>query len=234
MKAKQLVILLVFFAGAMSAQTAAVLDTTAKKTKWDKKFYFGLTFNNSWSTIKGANLPNDYFWKPSVGTSLRAEYYFTKNIGLSLGVQYQQKGSGIITPDKIKALGDPDSTYRGRIKLHALEFPISVVLRSNEVIRNTRFHGSIGISPMKNLQSTYVFYSVEDGFHLIENHKERYYQADMSLTASLGIDINAGNACIFQVHMYGTWGTKNVYNNDYYPNANGKTKVIGLRLGWLF
>lgn len=234
MKAKRLVGLLCLMAIVSSAQTVSLPDTTAKKTKWDKKFYYGVTFNNSWATIKGNNLPNNYFWKPSVGASLRTEYYFHKNVGISLGIQYQQKGSGIITEDKVKTLGDPDSTYRGRIKLHALEIPISIVVRSNEIIRNTRFHGSLGIAPMKNFKSNYVFYSVEDGFHFIQNQKERYYKSDLSLTGSLGIDINAGNACIFQVHFYGTWGTKNAYNTDFYPNANGKTKVIGVRLGWLF
>jgi Outer membrane protein beta-barrel domain len=233
MKANKLiVVLLSSMAGIAQAQPAT--DSVKDKSMWDKKFYWGLTVNNSLTTIKGTDLPNKYFWKPSVGASIRSEYYVHRHVAIAIGIQYQQKGSGIITEDKVKTLGDPDSTYRARIKLHALEIPIAIVFRSNEVIKNTRFHGSIGISPMKNFKSSFVQYSIEDGFHVIENHKGRYYKSDLGIAASLGVDINAGNSAIFQVHLYATWGTKNVYNQDFYPDAQGKTKVIGLRLGWMF
>ena len=223
-------------AGMATAASAQISFDTAqvKKSIWDKKFYWGVTFNNSWATIKGTDLPNNYFWKPSVGTSIRTEYFFHKNIGVSIGLQYQQKGSGIITPDFDKTLGDPDSTYRARIKLHALEVPISIIVRSGEVIKNTRFQASIGIAPMRNFKSKFVQYSVEDGFHVMELRNGEYYKGDLSFTASGGININAGNSCIFQIHFYGTWGTKNVYNTDFYPNASGKTKVVGMRFGWMF
>jgi hypothetical protein len=234
MKAKHIVFLLWLSVLSAAAQTPTLPDTTAKKSKWDKKFYWGVTFNNSWATIKGNDLPNEYFWKPSVGASAKTEYYFHKNIGLLVGVQYQQKGSGIITEDKVKELGNPDSTYRARIKLHALEVPISIILRSGDVIKNVRVHGAFGISPMINFESRYVLYSAEDGFHFMENQDARYYKNDLGINASVGVDINAGNSCIFQVHLYGTWGTKNVYNQDFYPDAEGKTRIIGLKLGWMF
>jgi hypothetical protein len=229
-KLKVALLLLVFAAGA---QAQIKLDTIPKKSIWSKKFYWGVTFNNSWATIKGTHLPNEYFWKPSVGASVKMEYFFHKNLGLTIGAQYQQKGGGIITEDKVKTLGDPDSTYRARIKLHALEIPIAIVLRSGEVIQNTRFHGSVGIAPMINFQSKFVQYSAEDGFHFMEEQPDRYYKNDLALTASAGIDINAGNSSIFQIHFYGTWGTKNVYT-DFYPGADGKTRVLGLKLGWMF
>ncbi len=234
MKAKNynMALLLTVLVAGVHAQTK--LDTLLKKSIWDKKLYWGITFNNSWTTIKGDNLPNTYFWKPSVGASAKVEYFFHKNFGVIVGIQYQQKGSGIITPDLNKTLGDPDSTYRARIKLHALEVPIAVIVRSGEVIKNTRFQGSVGIAPMHNFKSKFVQYSVEDGFHVLELQNDRYYKSDLSITASAGIDINAGNACLFQIHFYGTWGTKNVYNSDFYANANGKTCVLGLKLGWMF
>lgn len=233
MKARNIVMLLLLSGLSAVAQNPVKPDSTTKKSKWDQKFYWGVTFNNSWATIKGKNLPNDYFWKPSVGASIKTEYYFHKNIGLMVGVEYQQKGSGIITEDKVKTLGDPDSTYRARIKLHALEVPISIIFRTNEIIKNTRFHGTFGVSPMINFKSRYVMYSVEDGFHFIQDQNNRYYKNDLGINASAGIDINAGNSCIFQVDLYGIWGTKNVYSN-YYPNADGRTKIIGIKLGWMF
>lgn len=234
MKAKKVFIVLLLTGMVSTVQAQNQLDTTAAKSRWDKKFYWGVTFNNSWATIKGENLPNEYFWKPSVGASFKTEYYFHKNVGLLVGAQYQQKGSGIITKDNVGTLGDPDSTYRARIKLHALEVPIAIVLRSGEVVRNTRFHGSAGIAPMINFQSKFVQYSAEDGFHFIENQNSRYYKNDLALTVAAGIDINAGNSSIFQIHFYGTWGTKNAYNPDVFPDANGKTRVIGMKLGWMF
>jgi Outer membrane protein beta-barrel domain len=235
MKAKKFMMTLLAAGMATLAAAQTTLDTArVKPTIWDKKLHWGVTFNNSWATIKGTNLPNNYFWKPSVGTSIRAEYFFHKNIGVSIGFQYQQKGSGIITPDFNKTLGDPDSTYRARIKLHALEVPISIHLRSGEVIKNTRFQASLGIAPMRNFKSKFVQYSVEDGFHVMELRNGEYYKGDLAFTAAGGIDINAGNACIFQIHFYGTWGTKNVYNPNVYSDASGKTKIIGMRLGWMF
>jgi hypothetical protein len=234
MKVNKIVVLLLLTGFAATAQSPSFPDTTVKKSKWDKKFLWGATFNNSWATINGSNMPNEYFWKPSVGASLKTEFYFQKNIGLLVGLQYQQKGSGIITEDKVKELGNPDSTYRARIKLHALEVPISIVLRSGDIIKNARLHGAVGISPMINFESRYVLYSAEDGFHFMENQDNRYYKNDLALNASVGVDINAGNSCIFQMHLYGTWGTKNVYSTDFFPNANGKTRIIGLKLGWLF
>ena len=235
MKVRNFSIVLLLVGAATVANAQISFDTVkTKKSIWNKKFYWGVTFNNSLATIKGTNLPNNYFWKPSVGASIRTEYFFHKNFGVVLGLQYQQKGSGIITPDFVKTLGDPDSTYRARIKLHALEIPIAFVVRSGEIIKNTRFQANIGIAPMRNFKSKFVQYSVEDGFHVMELQNNRYYKKDLAFTTSAGIDINAGDACLFQIHFYGTWGTRNVYNTDYYPNASGKTKVIGLRLGWMF
>jgi hypothetical protein len=217
----------------MLAQTYP--DTTAtKKTIFDKKFFWGGSFNNAITSIKGDNLPNDYFFKPALGLTLKAEYFFHKNIGVGLGFSYNQKGSGILTPDLDKSLGDPDSTHRARIKTNGLEIPIVLILRSGEFFNGLRIHGEIGIAPMKNALSKYVFYSVEDGFHVIENQSDRYYKSDLSVSAVLGADFNAANACVFQVHFYGNWGTKNVYNSDAYPGANGKNVLYGIRLGWMF
>jgi hypothetical protein len=238
MKTKILSLILFGFVSIATAQVHVRPDTSLlKKSIWDKKFFLGLTYNNCLVGIKGNHLPQKYFMKPAMGVTLRSEYYFLKNIGLSIGFGYQQKGSGIITPDKIsyqQNLGDPDSTHRARIKFNALEFPIALLLRSNEWIKGTRFHASIGINPMLNVYSKYVFYSIEDGFHTIENHSKYYYKNDLPISASFGLDVNAGNAAVFQIHFVGNWGTKNVYNTTYFPGQNGKNILYGIRLGWMF
>jgi hypothetical protein len=222
---------------AGSIQAQHVLDTAKQKSIWDKRFVWGFTFNNVVMHIVGDNKPQQYFLKPGMGLTVRTEYYFHKNIGVSVGFGYQQKGSGIITPDYVSYqdnLGDGDSTHRARIKFNALELPLAVVIRSNEVIKGTRFTFSVGANPMKNVYSRFVMYSIEDGFHQIENHSDRYYKSDIPIAASVGIDINAGNSSIFQVHLMGNWGQKNVYRQDYFPGAVGKNNIYGIRLGWLF
>jgi hypothetical protein len=212
----------------------APLDTLKRKEIFDKKFFWGGSFNNALTIIKGDNLPDKYFWKPALGVTLKTEYYFHKNIGVSVGFTYQQKGAGIITPDFNKSLGDPDSTHRARIKTNALEIPVVLILRSGEWIKGVRFHGEVGITPMKNQLSQHVFMSVEDGFHVVENQSDRYYKKDMPIQGVLGVDINAGDACVFQVHFFGNWGSKNVFNTTSFPGANGKNVLYGIRLGWMF
>jgi hypothetical protein len=87
-----LAILLTSLAGTISAQQNRLDSINKTKSIWDKKFYFGATFNNCLVKIEGDNLPEEYFWKPALGVTLRTEYYFHKNIGVSVGFGYQQKG----------------------------------------------------------------------------------------------------------------------------------------------
>lgn len=233
MKVNCLTVLFLLISTSLLAQVEYPIDSTAKLSIWNKKIYWGVMITNSLTTIKGTSMPDQYFWKPSVGGAIKWELYINRHIGIGIETRYQQNGSGIITEDKVKVLGDPDSTYRARIKLSAFELPIIFLFRSGEVIQNTRFHGSLGVAPLLNFQSKYVLYSAEDGFHTKLLQNERYYKNDIAITASAGIDVNAGNSCIFQIHFYGTWGQRNVFT-DYYSNAEGQTRVIGLKFGWLF
>jgi hypothetical protein len=212
-------------------------DTAKQKSIWEKKFFWGITFNTSLVTLEGSALPEAYFLKPAMGFSLRTEYYFHKNIGVSISLGYQQKGSGILTPDYVsyeQNLGDGDSTHRGRIKFDAFELPVAFLFRTNEILKGTKIHASIGVNLTQITNAKYVFYSIEDGFHLVENHSDRYYKSDIPITGSLGLDINAGNSTVFQVHVIGNWGTRNAYKQEYFPGSAGKNNLYGLRLGWLF
>jgi len=209
-------------------------DTTKRPSRWEKKFLIGATFDNGLNTITGTNLPSSYFSRPGLGGSIKAEYYFTKHIGITAGVAFETRGAGIITPDLVKDLGNPDSTHRARIKFLSLEVPVALVLRGFEPIRGTRLHVEGGITPSRNMLSRYIFLSIEDGFHLIEDQSAQYYKTDLLLHAVVGLDINAADACIFQVHFIGNWGTRNVYGNSFSPSADGRNRMIGIRLGWIF
>ena len=235
MKVRKFMVAVLMISTATVASAQITFDTTLMKTSlWDKKFFLGVTFNTSWAKITGTNLPNQYFWRPTTGASLRAEYFFHKNVGVSVGLQYQQRGSGIVTPDVVSTLGDPDSSYRARIKMVTVEVPICLVVRSGPIMKGIRLQANIGISPVHNFESKFTQFSVEDGFHVKQVQNSRYYKNDLAIIASAGFDINAANATIFQIHFYGSWGTQNVFNTTAFPNANGRNNVLGLRLGWMF
>jgi hypothetical protein len=219
---------------ATTKKEIAEMDTVPKKSIWDKKFLIGITFDNAVVSIKGANLPQDYFFRPGVGGAIKAEYYFTKNIGLTAGLAWETRGAGIITPDNVADLGDADSTHRARIKFYSLEAPIALVLRGIEPIKGTRLHAEFGVTPTRNIHSKYIFLSIEDGFHKVENHSDQYYKTDVLIHAQFGIDIDAAEACVFQIHFWGNWGTGNVYNQTAFPGADGQSRLYGIRLGWLF
>lgn len=209
-------------------------DSIKSKNRADKAFFWGATFNNALVTFKGDNLPQDYFWRPGLGITLKTEWFIHRNIGVSAGLTFQAKGAGIITPDYYQALGDPDSTHRARIKFYNFELPLVVILRGGSPIKGTRLRGEFGIIPSWNVYSKYTFLSIEDGFHLVEDQSDQYYKNDLFLASAVGLDIDAANACVFQVHLYGNWGTKNVFDTRFFPNADGRNVVYGIRLGWLF
>lgn len=225
---------LVVLLTVLSLKGVAQPDTSTYHSRWEKKWYWGASLNNAIVSFTGSNLPAEYFWRPALGVTLKGEYFFHPNVGITAGCTFQAKGAGIITPDRDKSLGNPDSTYRARIKFYDLELPIALVVRGLEPIHGTRLRAEIGIVPARMLYARYTFLSVEDGFHLIENHSDRYYKTDLFLQGALGLDINAADACIFQVHLYGNWGTRNIYEAASFPGANGRNGLYGIRLGWVF
>jgi hypothetical protein len=210
------------------------MDTVIRKDPWEKKFRWGFTFDNAVVRINGSNLPDEYFFRPGVGGSVKAEYYLTRNIGLTAGLAWETRGAGIINPDNESGLGNADSTHRARIKFYSIEAPIALIFRGVEVIKGTRLHAELGVTPSRNVHSKYIFLSIEDGFHLVENHSDRYYKTDLLVHSAFGLDIDAGRSCIFQIHFWGNWGTTNVYNQDFYPGTDGQNRLMGIRLGWLF
>ncbi len=181
------------------------------------------------------HLPNQ------LGTDVHLDYYLSKRIAISVGVRYQMRGTGLLTPDYVsqaQETGNPDSTHRGRIKMNTLEIPLALVYRGTKNVVNiangTRFTARIGVSPLYNAMTNNVFYSIEDGFHLIERVDERYYRFDMPINISAGIDMNAAEKTIFHFGFLAHFGLTNVYNTNYYPNANARGRLVGFKVGWLF
>jgi hypothetical protein len=214
----------------------AQVDSLQKAKSEHKKFYWGATFNNYWSSFEGENLP-EYFYKPSLGTTLKVEYYFTDFLGISAGIGWQQRGTGIINRNHEEIpLGGRDSTYRERLRMNYVDLPIQLVARMPTPIAggDVRIAGSVGIVPGRMFNATQIFHSVEDGFHEYTDHTNDLSKSDLAYTASIGADIFAG-ATILQVRLLGNWGTKNVFKNpEVYPGQNGKNRTYGIQLGFMF
>ena len=56
-----------------------ILAESEVKDVFEKKFRWGLSWNQYWGTITGTNLPREYFAKPLMGTTLRAQYHFLRS-----------------------------------------------------------------------------------------------------------------------------------------------------------
>ena len=206
-------------------------DTLPKPSVLDKKMYWGFTFLNGLSSVTNNA---DHFYKPSIGAGLKIDYYFTKSIGLSLGAAYQQRGTGVLTPDLDKSLGNADSTHRLRIRFNCLELPLALIYRSSKGLfggNGVRFVGGVGITPSFNFQTNRFFNSAEDGFHDIRDVSSDYYRFDASLDGNAGFLISAGGASVFLVDLLAQFGTQNTYRNS--PNS-GQNRYVALRMAWLF
>jgi hypothetical protein len=198
---------------------------------FEKKFHWGLGSNFYFTTIVGDNLPDTYFSKPSLGFDFRAEYFFKPYIGLGIGAGFQQRGAGIINPDKVKGLGNPDSTHLERLRFNTIELPISLTLRtSKDVIKGVRLSGTFSLVPLINFESNDVFNSPTDGNHVVTSVDNQYQKSDLLYQFSVGPDINAGNG-IFRIHFVYSKGTSSVYSNN---PAKGYNEGMGVQVSWLF
>jgi hypothetical protein len=222
-----------------TAKPDILKDTaTVEKNMFAKKWYFGGSFNNCWTTIKGSDLTEEHFTKPSLGFTLKAEYVSKSGLGANIGFGYQQRGAGIKTEDVVKDLGDPDSTNRLRLRFNTIDFPISILFRTPKDVfglGNTKWFVSAGIVPSWNHYTRRIFISAEDGFHGLEDASSSYYTFDVPISLETGLDIQVPNSGIFQVHVVGQWGTQNVFDNKTrFGEDNGKNRLMGIKVGWMF
>jgi hypothetical protein len=219
----------------------SILKEAEVKKVFEKNFQWGVSWNQYWGTIKGANLPADYFDKPCVGFNLHAAYYPLDFIGARIGFGLQQRGAGILNEDKSGgSFTHPwefpqyngDSTYRQRLRFNTVEVPLSIELRTPmDVIKGIRLSGSVGAAWYTSKDIYDIFLVVEDGYHRITDVSADYRKRDIALQMSGGADINAGESCIFQVHFVYTKSTRNVYQTG---NGDGRLATYGIRVAWLF
>lgn len=220
------------------------------KEALDKKFHWGMSFQNYWSSITGSQVEKSYFFKPSLGFNFRAEYYFNSFIGIGVGAGYQQRGAGLVnsdvtggafahpwvfvdTPEGYRS-GDPDSTYLQRLRFNTVEFPVTLLLRTPKDVlqKGMKLSGAVGPTFIHLFSANQMFQSIIDGFHPYNWVESNYTTNQLGLQASVGFDIDSGGgSSVFQVHLVYTTTLSNVYAKG---QGDGRSTTAGIRLAWLF
>lgn len=226
---------------SFSQDRESILKESEIRNVFEKRFRWGVSWNQYWGTIKGSNLPAEYFDKPCIGFNIHAAYYPMNFIGAKVGFGLQQRGAGILNPDNFGGAFthpwelpqyDADSTYRERLRFNTIEIPVTLELRTPmDVIPGVRLSGSAGVAWYTSKDIYDIFLSVEDGYHRITDVSAGYRKSDIALQLSGGADINAGEACILQVHFVYTKAGSNVYQSG---PGDGRLTTYGFRVSWLF
>ena len=229
------------FGNALAQGVPGSAPEKKQSDPFSRKFRWGITGNQYWGTIRGADVQQDYFGKPCLGWGLKTEFYPLSFLGVTLGAGFQQRGAGIITPDKSGGSFthpweypqfDPDSTYRRRLRFSTFEVPVALLLRApKDLVRGVRPSASIGMSFVRVRNVHDFFMSVEDGYHTDIVVTSQYASRDRTTHVSAGVDIDAGGAGVLQVHLVYTKGSQNVYASG---TGDGRLVTYGFRLAWLY
>jgi hypothetical protein len=208
---------------------------------FNKKIRWGLSYSQYWGTFKGKDLAETYFAKPLVGFNFRAEYYPLSFVGIGAGFGFQQQGAGVKHQDNyggafshpwVQPSGDIDSTYINKIRFNTWEMPITLLLRTpKDVIKGIRLSGAAGVVLVHSYHSNDVWLDVAGGAHLDHFVTNDYSKNSMSYQFSFGPDINAGEGCVFQVHLVYAHGMRNVYAAG---QGDARQVTYGIRVAWLF
>jgi hypothetical protein len=235
-----LVTALLYSQKTIAQEKERILAEGDEKKMVEKKFRWGLSWNQYWGIIKGDNLPKEYFAKPCIGGSLRAEYYPLSFIGIGVGVGIQQRGAGIINVDNYGAPfthpwepnPDLDSTYLERLRFTTTEIPVTILLRTpKDIIKGVKLSGAVGLVFINTTSVIDFFNKPDDGFHTATDVSNDYISNDLGYQMSLGADIVAAESCILQFHLVYSKGTKNVYKTG---PGDGQVETYGFRVSWLF
>lgn len=221
---------LLFFT-LLAAAPGYSYDTTAYSKRWTG-FSWGFTLEQGWGSIVNDNSGRDFFYKPNIGGAVHAGYYFNPFIGVETGFYAMQRGAGIKTPDFVKGVGEPDSTYRLRLRIFTCYIPISVNFRTPFFHPNLKLSGSVGYNQVFSTQARETFNSVEDGFHVITDVQSQYKKGWGETGFSLGFDFNANEASIFRVQYYYWRGLGSVYSSS--SSYKGTIVTQGLKMQWIF
>lgn len=217
-------------------QEAPSKSVAPKGSSMNRPWIWGAHFQAAWNGVTGSQLPGTFFYKPGVAGALLMEYYPWSWVGFGTGLGYTSRGPGKINPDLDQSLGNPDSTYREHYYFRTMDVPFYVALRSPSFNQNRcRLSTRIGGGLSRNFKSTYMFHSVEDGFHDYRDMTNDFYKTDFFTHVSAGLDLNSGSQTLFQVHVYWQKGQKNIYRADGALHGfTGYNQAFGLQLSFFY
>jgi len=231
MKKASPLLFIAFMSGQLMAQKFVAPKESIPSSAFDKKWRWGITYTQSWSTIKGTDLPAPYFSKASVGLQVSAEYFPLKFLGLSAGAGYQQRGTGIRNANA----GPVDSTYRDRLRFNTFEFPIAVIIRTpKDIIKGLRFSGSLGIVPVINRNSRDVKISLEPNIADLDKTTDvsaKYFKSDVALQFTGGPEIDMAANLVIKIQFYYSRGTADVFAAG---QGTGHNQNTGIRICLMF
>lgn len=208
-------------------------NINAKKSMFAKEKLLGFSFNNSWTGFH--DLKDSTFLKPGLGLHADFNYFFNENWGLAIQAGIQMRGTGIITPDYDKSIGNPDSTGRLRHTIRAFELPVVIYYRSSsEIVKNGRMIYGLGIVPMYHQTVNRKWFSVDDGFHIPVSYKEHFDAIDVPIRLSAGLDVDVAGGNLFRCSAIMDVGLKNNFKNPSDGSKTSKHFLLGIQLSFLF
>lgn len=213
----------------MLCASSAKLDSMGRKDRF-LGFTTGISFEQGFSTFKEDNSNRELFTKPSLGGGIVVAYNPWRFAGVQSGIGIGQRGTGVITPDFEIGLGDPDSTYRLRVRITTLQVPLNLCWRINTLHKNMKLSGAVGYVWVYNLRSLEIFYSLEDGFHQETDVKSQYKNSWSEWNLSLGFDFDANKAAVFRLHYFVNSSFSSVYAAG--SADSGKSFIQGIRFQW--
>lgn len=211
----------------------SLLNNGLLKNMFSKEKLYGFSFSNSWT--KFYDFKDSSFLKPGLGLHAEFNYFFNENMGISIQAGVQMRGTGIITPDSDKSIGNPDSTGRLRHSLRSLEIPIVFHYRSTkEIIKNGRMIFGVGLVPIYHQRVLRKWFSVDDGFHTPTSYKENFDIIDVPIRFTSGLDVDVAGGNLFRTSLIMDVGLKNNFKDPLDGRKSSKHFLLGIQLTFLF
>lgn len=193
----------------------------------------GLTFTQGFTSIEDASR-NDYFVKPSLSGGATLSFNPIQWVSLTSGITHEQHGAGILLNDDVGGIGNPDSTYRTRLRLNTWGIPMFLTVRTPELFDKTRISASYGMTYQRLARATKVFHSIEDGFHQVEEYTEFFVPGFWTTSWSMGLEIEVPGSAVLQIHYVASRSRQNVYQGGPFGSATGILVCHGLKLSTVF
>lgn len=193
----------------------------------------GLTFTQGFTTIEDASR-SDYFVKPSLSGGATLSINPITWVSLTSGIIHEQHGAGMLLPDNVGGIGNPDSTHRTRLRLNTWGIPMAMTVRTPVLFDNTRISASYGMTYHRLARATKVFHSIEDGFHQVEEYTEFFVPRFWTTTWPVGFEIEVPRSAVLQIHYVASRSRQNVYQGGPFGSASGILVNHGLKLSTVF